>query len=127
MTDVPVDRLVRAYIKIRDARSELEKKATELEEQQKLIQGRLLDICKETGVESLRTEFGTVTRRSTKNYWTNDWGSLYEFIKKNDAFPLLQRRISNAAMDTFLEENPDLHPPGLNVDAAYTVSVRRKS
>jgi hypothetical protein len=127
MTDVPVDRLVRAYIKIRDARSELEKKATELEEQQKLIQGRLLDICKETGVESLRTEFGTVTRRSTKNYWTSDWGSLYEFIKKNDAFPLLQRRISNAAMDTFLEENPDLHPPGLNVDAAYTVSVRRKS
>jgi len=127
MTDVPVDRLVRAYIKIRDARSELEKKDTKLEEQQKLIQGRLLDICKETGVESLRTEFGTVTRRSTKNYWTSDWGSLYEFIKKNDAFPLLQRRISNAAMDTFLEENPDLHPPGLNVDAAYTVSVRRKS
>ena len=26
----------------------------------------------------------------------------------------------------FLEDNPDLHPPGLNVDSRYTVVVRRK-
>lgn len=127
MSDVTADRLVKAYIKIRDARQELSKKDSDLEEKQNLIQSKLLEICKDTGAESLRTEFGTVTRRISKKYWTHDWDSFYKFIKDHNAFPLLQRRISTTAMAEFLEEYPDLHPPGLNVDASYAVSVRRKS
>jgi hypothetical protein len=127
MGNITADRLVKAYIKIRDARKELTQQDAKLEEQQHMIQDKLLEICKETGAESLRTEFGTVTKRVSKQYWTHDWESFYKFIKDHDAFPLLQRRISTGAMANFLEEYPDLHPPGLNVDASYTISVRRKS
>jgi len=127
MSNITADRLVKAYIKIRDARKELSQQDAKLEEQQHMIQDKLLEICKETGAESLRTEFGTVTKRISKNYWTHDWESFYKFIKEHDAFPLLQRRISVTAMSEFLEEYPDLHPPGLNVDASYTISVRRTS
>jgi hypothetical protein len=124
--EISVDRLVKAYIKIRDARSELTKQIDELEEKQKVIQDKLLEICKETGTESLRTEFGTVTKRITKRYWTSDWESFYKFMKDNDAMQLLEQRVSRGNMESFLEENPDLHPPGLNVDANYAVTVRRK-
>jgi hypothetical protein len=124
--EISVDRLVRAYIKIRDARSELTKQIDELEEKQKVIQDKLLEICKDTGTESLRTEFGTVTKRITKRYWTSDWESFYKFMKENDAMQLLEQRVSRGNMESFLEENPDLHPPGLNVDANYAVTVRRK-
>jgi hypothetical protein len=124
--NITADKLVKAYIKIRDKRSELSKQDNELEEQQKLIQQELLNICKETGSDGLRTQFGTVSRRISKNYWTSDWESLYKFIKENDAFHFLHQRISNANVDKFLEENPDLHPPGLQADASYTVVVRRK-
>jgi hypothetical protein len=117
---------VKAYIKIRDARSELTKQIDELEEKQKVIQDKLLEICKDTGTESLRTEFGTVTKRITKRYWTSDWESFYKFMKDNDAMQLLEQRVSRGNMESFLEENPDLHPPGLNVDANYAVTVRRK-
>lgn len=127
MSNITADRLVRAYIKIRDARKELTQQDAKLEEQQQMIQEKLLEICKDTGAESLRTEFGTVTKRVSKQYWTHDWESFYKFIKEHDAFPLLQRRISTTTMTDFLEEHPDLHPPGLNVDASYTISVRRKS
>lgn len=127
MSAVTADRLVKAYIKIRDARQELSKQDSDLEEKQDMIQSKLLEICKETGAESLRTEFGTVTRRVSKKYWTHDWESFYKFVKEHDAFPLLQKRISITAMQEFLEEYPDLHPPGLNVDSSYVVSVRRKS
>lgn len=126
MSDITADKLVKAYIKIRDKRSELSKQDNELEEQQKLIQQELLNICKETGSDGLRTQYGTVSRRISKNYWTSDWESLYKFIKENDAFHFLHQRISNANVDKFLEENPDLHPPGLQADASYTVVVRRK-
>lgn len=126
MSDITADKLVKTYIKIRDKRAELSKQDSELEEQQKLIQQELLDICKETGSDGLRTQYGTVSRRISKNYWTSDWESLYKFIKEHDAFHFLHQRISNGNVDKFLEENPDLHPPGLQADASYTVVVRRK-
>ena len=124
--NITADKLVKTYIKIRDKRAELSKQDNELEEQQKLIQQELLNICKETGSDGLRTQYGTVSRRISKNYWTSDWESLYKFIKEHDAFHFLHQRISNGNVDKFLEENPDLHPPGLQADASYTVVVRRK-
>ena len=127
MSTITADRLVKAYIKIREARQELSRQDADLEQKQDMIQSKLLEVCKETGAESLRTEFGTVTRRVAKKYWTHDWESFYKFVKEHDAFPLLQKRISITAMQEFLEEYPDLHPPGLNVDSSYVVSVRRKS
>jgi len=126
MSDVTADKLVKAYIKIRDARAELSKQDKELEEQLNMIQEKLLEICKETGTDGLRTEFGTVSRRISKRYWTSDWESFYKFMKEHDAFELLQQRITTTNMEQFLEENPDLHPPGLNLDASYAVTVRRK-
>jgi hypothetical protein len=126
MENVTADKLVKIYIKIRDKRAELTKEADALEEQQNIIQAKLLEICKDTGAESLRTEFGTVTRRVSKRYWTSDWDSFYKFMKEHDAMQLLQQRVSNGNMEQFLEENPDIHPPGLNVDASFAVTVRRK-
>jgi hypothetical protein len=126
MENITADKLVKIYIKIRDKRAELTKEADALEEQQNIIQAKLLEICKDTGAESLRTEFGTVTKRISKRYWTSDWDSFYKFMKEHDAMQLLQQRVSNGNMEQFLEENPDLHPPGLNVDASFAVTVRRK-
>jgi len=38
---------------------------------------------------------------------------------------LLERRIHQTNIKQFLEENPDLLPAGLNVDSAYSITVRR--
>ena len=126
MSEATASKLVKVYLKLREARAELKQQDEELEQQQKLIQNELLELCKSMGAESIRTEFGTIIRSTQRRYWTNDWDSFYKFIKEHDAFQLLQKRITNTNMAQFLEENPDLHPPGLNVDAEYTVSVRRK-
>ena len=119
------DKLVKAYIKIRDKRLELEKQIRDLEEQQEVIQTELLTICKDTGTDGLKTQYGTVSRKLNKRYWTSDWDSFYQFIKEHDAFHFLHQRISNGNVDTFLAENPDLHPPGLQADAEYVVRVTR--
>ena len=124
--NVTADKLVKTYIKIRDKRAELAKQDSELEEQQQVIENELLEICKTTGAESLRTEFGTVSRKVSKRYWTSDWHSFYEFLKKHDAVDLLEKRIAQSTMSSFLEENPDLLPPGLQIDQRYTAVVRRK-
>jgi len=126
-----VDKLVKVYVKIRDKRadlkSEFEKKDEELKEALRVIENELLEVCKDTGAESLRTDYGTVTRRISKRYHTADWQAMYEFIKDNNALELLEKRIAQSNMSQFLQENPDKLPPGLNVDSRYAVTVRRKT
>lgn len=128
--DIKADKLVKAYVKIRDKRKQLaddyEKQDKELEESLDRIESELLKICKEMGADSIRTEFGTVSRKVAKRYWTNDWHSFYKFLMDRGMPELLEKRIAQTNMSTFLEENPDILPPGLNVDRRYTVSVRRK-
>ena len=127
---VDVDKLAKAYIKMRDARSvikrEWEEKDKEIQAQMDLIEQALLDLCKEINANSISTNHGTVIRSVKSRYWTNDWDSLYRVIKEHDAFGLLEKRIQQTHMKEFLQENPDLLPAGLNVENQYTVLVRRK-
>lgn len=130
MDDLSADKLVKAYIKIRDKRKQLadeyEAEDKQLEESLDMISEKLLEICKTTGADGFRTEFGTVTRKVAKRFWTNDWHSFHKFLLDHEAPELLEKRIAQSNMATFLEENPDLLPPGLNVDSKYTISIRRK-
>ena len=127
---VDVDKLAQAYIKMRDARSvikrELEEKDKEIQAQMDLIEQALLDLCKDLNTNTLGTSHGTVIRSVKSRYWTNDWDSMYRFIKEHGAYGLLEKRIQQTHMKEFLQENPDVYPEGLNVENQFTVVVRRK-
>jgi hypothetical protein len=77
------------------------------------------------GVSSVRTENGTVVLSTKTRYNTQDWDSFKEFIKEHDAIDLLEKRIAQTNMGTFLEENPGVVPPGLNSMTEYAISVRK--
>lgn len=124
--ELNADKLTKIYVKIREKRRELAAEDEKLKEQLDTIADKLLEICKEQGLTTMRTEHGTVSRRLTKNYWTSDWGSFIDFVKENDAFSLLQHRINSTNMAQFLDDNPDLHPPGLNVDAHNTIVITKR-
>ena len=102
-----------------------EEEDNELKAQQELITEKLLEMCKEIGADSLKTQYGTVSRSVATRYWTSDWGSMYDFIKEHDAFHLMEQRIHQSNMKKLLEDSPDLLPPGLNSDSKYTVTVRK--
>ena len=133
MTDAVVtdlDRLVSVYIKIRDKKNEL---AATFAEQEKELEGKLdkvkqalLEHCKATGTESVKTASGTFWRTQRKRLWTSDWEAMNRFIVENEAVDLLEKRIHQGNMKEFLEENPDVLPPGLNADSEYSITVRRK-
>ena len=129
---VSAEKLVEVYIKIRDAlednyKSYMAKKA-DLEEQLNVIQLELLDILKDLDATSIKTTHGSARRSIKERYTTNDWERFHKFIVEHNAPELLERRIQQTNMKQFLEENPDLHPAGLNVDRTYAITVydRRK-
>lgn len=126
---IPADKLVAVYRRIRAAIEEREeehqKEIGVLKEKLEMVSDKLLKICNDQNLDSLRTAQGTVTRRVKSRYWTTDWKSMYDFIKDHDAPFLLEQRIHNGNMKQFLEENPDQHPAGLQVDSKYAITVRK--
>lgn len=120
------DKLAKIYVKIREQRLEKEKEVARLKEQQDIVAAQILEICKEQGADTIKTSHGTISRRTNRNYWTSDWESFYKFIAENDAFALMQQRINNTNMKQFLDENPNLHPPGLNADVNQTVVITKR-
>lgn len=128
-SSIPLDKLAAIYIKIRDAKdtltSDYKRQYAALEEQIGVLETEMLDICKNMNADSIRTKAGTIIRSVKSRYWTNDWDSMYHFIKENDAYGLLEKRLHQTHMKEFLSENPDLLPMGLNVESEYTVVVRR--
>jgi len=131
MTDIPVDRLVAAYIKMRDKRSELLRAYEEEDEtvkvQMDMVESKLLDLCKTIGVDSLKTQHGTIIRSVKTRYWTSDWEAMHKFILEHKMPDLLEKRVSQSTMKQLLEENPDIMPKGMNIDSRYAVTIRRSS
>lgn len=128
--EVPVDKLVKVYLKMNAKHSELrsafEAEEKKLKDQMAKVKAALLVYCKEQNLDSVRTTEGLFYRTVKLNYWTNDWNSMRKFIVENNAAELLHERIHQTNMKQFLEEHPDLLPPGLNVDSEYSITVRRK-
>jgi len=125
--DTTTERLIKAYIKLRDAIEEKEREKGKLKEMQEKISVELLTRCEEAGGNISIPNVGRVSRRVSKRYWTSNWPALYKIIKERDAFNLLHQRITNSAMEQFLEDNPDIMPEGLNLDSEQTVVVTRAS
>ena len=127
--DLTIDELVGIYLKIRtaiEAKEEQHKaELQELKDQFEVVGNKLLEICNEQNMDSIRTPVGTISRRVSSRYWTSDWDSMYQFIKNNDAPFLLEQRIHNSNMRQFLEDNPDKFPAGLQNERKYTVQVRK--
>ena len=125
----PTEKLVKAYIKMRDARSvlsaEYETKDKEIKEQMRVVENFLLEACKRVGGNVSIPGVGVVIRGVDTRYWTSDWEAMHNFIKENNALELLERRIAQRAMGEYLKANPDQMPKGMNVESKYTVTVRR--
>lgn len=127
--EISVDKLVTAYIKMRDKRASLlreyEAEDEEIKSQMEVVESKLLELCKSIGADSLKTKHGTVIRTVKTRYWTSDWNSMHKFVMENNMPELLEKRISQTTMKQLLDENPDMMPPGMNVDSRYSVTIRR--
>ena len=129
MDDIPIDKVVTAYLNLRDAKALAEEehkvKIDSIERQMEVLSDKMLEFCNDNNMETVRTAMGTISRRVKERYWCTDWEAMHEFVLEHEAPYLLERRINTATMKQFLEENPGLCPIGLQSDRKYAVVVRK--
>jgi len=126
---IPMDKLALIYRKIRDKISALTKEydtqVEALKAQQDEIKFAMKDQMKALGVKSVRTDLGTVTLTTKTRYNTQDWDSFKDFILEHKMVDLLEKRIAQTNMATFLADNPTIVPPGLNSTTEFDITVTK--
>lgn len=126
---VDIDRVVATYVKMRDARAALkrdyEARDQEIKAKMEKLDGFLLGHLIQTSSESVRTEHGTFYRQKDLMVSASDWAALYAWIKENDAFDALERRVTKTFVAKHMEENDGEVPPGISTFSRYVVRVRK--
>lgn len=126
---VPVDKLVKIFVKIRDAKAE-KKKAYEaeakiLDEKLAMVATELKARAQSEGVEGFRTEFGAVYLSETMKTSCADWSAFGDFLKTHDPLEFMEKRISSTAIKEFMKANEGQLPPGVSIFKELEARVRR--
>jgi len=123
-----IDQAITAYILIRDKRDKKRKEQQEemapyIAKMEKL-ENWLLHMLNKQGVESTRTDHGTAYKSIRTTAKITDWDSALEFIKENELYHLLERRVSKKAVEEFVEVQ-GAPPDGIDIVREIRVNVRR--
>lgn len=126
---VPLDKLAKVYRKIQAKLQQLtadyDAEFAKLDAQREAVKTALKDQLLALGIKSVQTTEGTVILSTKTRYSTQDWDAFKQFMVENDALDLLEKRIAQTNMASFLRDNPGLVPPGLNSNSEYAISVRK--
>lgn len=124
-----VDRLAKAYIALREARSalkaEFEEKYKTLGAKQERLENEMLRFLQENNSDSVKTSNGTIYRQEELTPSGSDWEAFYNWVAENEAFDALERRIKKTFVKEYMEAHDGAPPPGVSVYREYVVRVRR--
>lgn len=124
-----LDALTRAYRNIRDAKAQInreaEAKVAELDEKLAKIEAVMLKILNDGNGEGIRTASGTFFRKMDVVPSGQDWAAFYAWVKENDAFDALERRIKKTFIVDYMNNHDGEIPPGVNVFRRFKVEVRK--
>lgn len=120
--------LIERYIKLRDTKDKLKKhyakRVEPLEQAMGQIEGLLLRLFDETGIESARCGSGTAYKSRRVSATVADWDAVLRHIIKHNTWSMLEKRVSKDAVEAYRDEYGDL-PPGVNWKEELVVNIRR--
>jgi len=122
-------KMVKAYLKLRDARTALkrqfEEQDTALKTKMTRLEAEMLRLLQSTNSDSISTELGIFYRQEEITPTGSDWDAFYKWVAANDAFDALERRIKKTFIKEYLETHEGGIPPGVSVYREYAIRVRR--
>jgi hypothetical protein len=123
-----VNKVIEAYLKLRSQKEVIESEAQEkvkgIKEQMAKLEAWIKNRADEEGVDSFKTARGTAFLSTTDFAQVADWDAVLEFIKDNEAYDLLEKRVSKTAVRGYIEEDKVV-PSGINYGTRINVNVRK--
>lgn len=120
--------LIARYVDLRDKKAqkkaEFDSQLARYDEAMGKIENVLLATMNQSGLESVRAEAGTAYKAKQVRVGVADWDAIRGFIAENDAWYMLDKRVSKTGVLQYKEEHGAL-PPGLNYAEEFVINVRR--
>lgn len=103
--------------------AELNEEVKEIKAAKYELEQILIQDMDEAGLSLIRTKYGTLSTRSTVVASVKDWDAFEDYIYKNHALYLLQRRTSDPAYRELLATDGDI--PGVEPFTKVSVSLTK--
>lgn len=128
MPEPNVDQVVSAYLKLRNQKDAVENAAKQevqvIKEKMAKLEAWLLTQANTQNVTSFKTKSGTAFITTTDYANVADWDAVLSFVRANDAFDMLERRVSKIAVRGYIESRGSV-PNGVNYGTKIEVNVRK--
>ena len=122
---------VSLYIQMRDKKAQMkadfEASVAPLTEKMDKLEAKLLDVFNKTGMDSVKTEFGTAYATTRTTASVADREAFMDYVKANEEWALLEVRTSKTAVEQYRSANDNELPPGINLREERVVNIRRSA
>jgi hypothetical protein len=123
-----VDALIESYVKLRDKKKEVEDRhkleLAPFKSTMDQLEAWLLEALNAAGLKSMSSPHGTAFRATRTHAVVREWQATLDYIRSNQAWDLLEARVSkNAALAIISETN--LPIPGVETSFEVVCNVRR--
>jgi len=120
-----LNELIDEWLKLRDERAALARQDRALAEQISQLQAKIMDVMDAVGTSAAKSPHGTVAMVQKNQPTVTDWQAFYEYVATNDAFDLLQRRLSPPAFRARWDD--DVEIPGTTSIPIWSLSLRKST
>jgi hypothetical protein len=125
---VNVDDVVATYMKLRSQKESIEAEVKDrvsvIKAKMEKLEAWIKEQADVQGVTSFKTKHGTAFLTTTDYANVADWDAVLDFIRTQEAFDMLEKRISKIAVRGYIEANKAV-PPGVNYGTKLEINIRK--
>lgn len=120
--------VIRTYMKLRDQKAaiegEVKERIADLKSKMEKLEAYLKTQMDAQGLTSFKSDYGTAFLTTTDYANVADWDAVLNFIRDNEAFDMLEKRVSKIAVRGYIESNKAV-PPGITYGTKLEVNIRK--
>ena len=109
--------VIRTYMKLRDQKAaiegEVKERVSDIKAKMEKLEAFLKAQMDAQGLTSFKSDHGTAFLTTTDYASVADWDSVLDFIRTNEAYDMLEKRVSKMAVRGYIEQTKAV-PPGIN-------------
>lgn len=123
-----IGNVIRTYMKLRDQKTAIEAESKErvanLKSKLEKLEAYLKLQMDTQGLTSFKSDYGTAFLSTTDYANVADWDAVLTFIRANNAYDMLEKRVSKFAVRSYIEFNKAV-PPGVTYGTKLEVHIRK--
>jgi peptidyl-tRNA hydrolase len=120
--------VIRTYMKLREQKvaveAEVKDRVSNIKAKMEKLEVYLKTQMDAQGLTSFKSDYGTAFLTTTDYANVADWDAVLDFVRSNDAYDMLEKRVSKLAVRGYIEQSKAV-PPGITYGTKLEVNIRK--